>query len=75
MIDTLILRSKLVIAYLGDAAHRRFAATLIALGLTYILGQTFSASDIAGVIEIVIGGLGGAWSSSTPDIDGSSGDA
>ena len=58
------------LAYLGDAAHRRFVATIAALLATHMLGKAFDADQLALYLEIGIGGLSGAWSSRTPQLDG-----
>lgn len=68
MLGTLKSNAALVIGYLGDHAHRRFVATVAALVLTHILGKAFDAESISQGIEIVIGGIGGAWSSTTPKV-------
>lgn len=67
------LRSHLAatLNYLGDAAHRRFVATIVALAATHLLGKALDADSIANALEIAIGGLGGAWSGTTPKIAGS----
>lgn len=55
---------KAVARYLGDAAHRRFIALIIALTATHILGKATDTDSVANILEIVIGGLGAAWTSS-----------
>lgn len=69
MITNLSSLPKRALAYLGDAAHRRFAATLIALAATHFLGKAFDEASVANALEILIGGFGGAWSSTTPPIE------
>lgn len=66
------LRSHLAatLDYLGDATHRRFVATIVALAATHLLGKALDADSIANALEIAIGGLGGAWSSKTPKVEG-----
>lgn len=54
------LPAKLV-NYLGDAAHRRFAAVAVTLVATHFLGKELNADELALGMEIVIGGIGGAW--------------
>ncbi|GAA0456821.1 MULTISPECIES: hypothetical protein [Sphingomonas] len=70
MITPLKSRLKAVVAYLGDAAHRRFVATLVALLATHLLGEALDADRVALIIEIAIGGLAGSWSATTPQIEG-----
>lgn len=70
MIPTLKARLKAIIAYLGDAAHRRFVATLVALLATHLLGEALDADRVALFLEIAIGGLAGGWSATTPKIEG-----
>jgi len=60
---------KTIVAYLGDAAHRRFVATIVALVATHFLGKALDAESVSQTLEIAIGGLGAAWSSRTPAID------
>jgi hypothetical protein len=60
---------KSVIVYLGDHAHRRFVATIIALGATHLLGKALDADAVANMLEIIIGGFGGAWSSTNPAVE------
>lgn len=60
---------KAALAYLGDAAHRRFVATVVALAATHVVGTALDADQLALYLEIGIGGLGGAWSSRTPQLD------
>jgi hypothetical protein len=69
MIDELKFYANAVLAYLGDAAHRRFVAMIFALLATHVLGKALDANDVAVTLEILIGGIGGAWSSTTPRID------
>lgn len=57
------------LAYLGDAAHRRFVATVAALVATHLLGKALDADQLALYLEIGIGGLSGAWSSRTPKLE------
>ena len=54
------LPAKLV-NYLGDAAHRRFTAVAVALIATHFLGKELNADELGLGMEIVIGGIGGAW--------------
>lgn len=75
MIANLKIYSKHVLAYLGDAAHRRFVATIVALVATHLVGKAVDAGSVTEGLEFLIGGLGGAWSSRTPDIDDSSDEA
>ena len=56
--------------YLGDAAHRRFVATVVAIVAAHLLGKALDADQLALYLEIGIGGLSGAWSSRTPKLDG-----
>ncbi|MYL98399.1 hypothetical protein GR702_11555 [Novosphingobium sp. FGD1] len=69
MTSTLKSLSKSAITYLGDAAHRRFVAVIAALGTTHLLGWALDADQIALAIEIVIGGVGGAWTGARPEAD------
>lgn len=69
MLDKLTFGAKAVLAYLGDAAHRRFISTIVALAATHFLGRVLDASSVANLLEILIGGFGGAWSSRTPALD------
>jgi hypothetical protein len=55
-----------VIRYLGNAAHRRFVAMLLAMLATHLLGKALDEQAVAAWLEIAIGGLGGAWSRNTP---------
>ncbi|MBV2150201.1 hypothetical protein KRZ98_18355 [Sphingobium sp. AS12] len=59
------LPAKLV-NYLGDAAHRRFTAVAVALIATHFLGKELNAGELALGMEIVIGGIGGAWVKPAP---------
>jgi hypothetical protein len=69
MISNLSSLSKRALAYLGDAAHRRAAATFLALVATHFLGKVVSANGIAEGLEFVIALGGAAWSSTTPPIE------
>lgn len=62
MLQTIKLRARAIVDYLSVAAHRRFVATIVALATTHIVGRALDAESVAIGIEIVIGGLGGAWS-------------
>lgn len=57
-----------VLAYLGDAAHRRAVATAVALISTHLIGYALDADRIALGLEIGIGAFSGAWSSRTPQL-------
>lgn len=70
MLNALKSRLTGVIAYLGDAAHRRFVATIVALAATHFLGKALDADSVSNALEIAIGGIGGAWSATTPKVEG-----
>jgi hypothetical protein len=53
------------VSYLGDAAHRRFVAMIVALGATHIMGEALDADRVSLALEIVIGGIGGAWTATS----------
>lgn len=50
-----------LVRYLSNAAHRRFVAVIVAMAAAHLLGKTLNADDVANAIELVIGGVGGAW--------------
>lgn len=57
------------LGYLGDAAHRRFAATIIVLAATHFVGKALAPDDVANALDLLVGGIGGAWSRNTPKLD------
>lgn len=69
MIPNLKSYSKHVLAYLGDAAHRRFIATIIAFAAAHFLGKALDETSVANALEVLIVGFGGAWSSTTPAVE------
>jgi hypothetical protein len=64
MFNKLKEAARKVAGYLSDAGHRRFVAMIVALGATHVMGKALDADSVASVLEIIIGGLGGAWASS-----------
>lgn len=57
-----------VLECLGDSGRRRFVATVVAMSSTYLLGYALDAQEIAILLDTLIGGFSGAWSSRTPQL-------
>jgi hypothetical protein len=62
-------RAVAILSYLGDAAHRRFVAVMVAYGVTHFVGKEIASDDIVVGLELLVAGLGGMWSSRTPQLD------
>lgn len=69
MIPNLKSYSKNVLAYLGDGAKRRFVAIIVAYAAAHFLGKALDEASIADALEVLVVGLGGAWSATTPAIE------
>lgn len=55
--------------YLGDAAHRRLVSVVVAMIATKLIGHAVAADEVANYLELIVGGIGGAWSSRTPRVE------
>lgn len=56
-----------LIVYLGDSAHRRFVSLIVAMAATHVIGKALDADGVALLIEIIVGGIGGAWTGKAGD--------
>ena len=69
MIDRIKYYLASAVHYLGDAAHKRFVAAVIVILANHRIGHTLNADMISNALDIIIGGLAGAWSKNTPKIE------
>lgn len=62
-------RSKAVLQWSGDEAHRRAVSGVIASAIAFYAGHALDSAFVDGVLLIVIPALLSMWSSRTPNID------
>lgn len=64
-------RAKAALQWASEDAHRRALAGIVAAALAYILGHEIDSTLVDTVLIVIVPAALSAWSSRTPNLEGS----